>query len=226
MSRARWLALGAFVCVVVAAAGLASGFVSLAALQQRLGLLITWRMAHPWAAGLVFLLCYIVAASLLLPVNVVLALAGGAVFGPWLGTVLVGLSAATGSTLAMLASRWLLRGLVRRRFGRRFHEVEAGLAREGWIYLLSLRLMPAVPYTLVNLLFGLTGFPPGRFLLVSLLGMSPATILYVHAGTGLGQLTSLGDVLSGPLAGSLALLAAMPLVAGWIFRYWRRQAKH
>ncbi len=204
---------------------MAPGHAALAGLQRQVGLLVAWRIAHPWTSCLAFLLCYILAAGISLPTNVVLALAGGAVFGPWLGTVLVALSAASGSTLAMLSSRWLLRDLVRRRFARRLDEVEAGLAREGWLYLLSLRLMPVIPYTLVNLLFGLTRFPPGRFLWISLLGMSPATILYVQAGTGLAQLHSLGDALSGRLVWSLALLAALPLLAGRIFRRRTRPAK-
>jgi uncharacterized membrane protein YdjX (TVP38/TMEM64 family) len=150
-------------------------------MQRELAALVAWRDIHPWAASGLFLLCYIVSAALSLPVNVVLALTGGAVFGAWLGTILVVLSAATGSTLAMLSARWLLRDMVRHRFGQRLDEVERGLAGEGWVYLLSLRLMPVVPYTLVNLLFGLTRFPAWRFLLVSLLGMAPATLLYVLA---------------------------------------------
>ena len=226
MTIGRCIALLLFVGVAATVAALGSGLLSLAALQAQLAMLLAWRTAHPLAAALIFTTCYIASAALSLPVNVVLALAGGALFGTGLGTALVLVSAATGSTLAMLSSRWLLRDLVRRRFAARLEEVERGLAREGWLYLLSVRLMPVVPYTVVNLLFGLTRFPPGRFLAASLLGMAPATLLYVQAGTGLGHLTSLGDVLSARILGSLALLATLPLATGFAFRRWRQHQKN
>ncbi len=224
MSRSRWLALIVVLCAIAATLAAASGSVTLVALQQQRAGLDSWRLAHPWAAAWVFVLGYILTAALSLPINVVLALAGGAVFGPWLGSVLVDVSAAIGSTLAMLSSRWLLRDVVRVRFGRRLDEVEAGLARDGWVYLLSLRLMPVVPYTVVNLLFGLTRFPPWRFLLISLVGMAPATFLYVQAGTALDRLGGVGDVLSVRLVVSLALVATLPLVTGRLLRLWRRRS--
>jgi uncharacterized membrane protein YdjX (TVP38/TMEM64 family) len=225
MTRLRLLALLLLLAVALAGAAQISGHDAFAQLQARLGALLLWRAAHPWLAVLGFALGYIAAAALSLPINVVLALAGGAVFGAEAGTVVVCAAAATGSTLAMLCSRWLLRDIVRRRFARRLDEVERGLAQDGWLYLLSLRLMPVVPYTVVNLLFGLTRFPAWRFLLVSLLGMAPATLLYVRMGTGLTRLTGPGDVLSLRMVWPLAVLAVLPLVFGRMFRRMRQKSK-
>lgn len=92
-------------------------------------------------------------------------------------------------------------------------QINRGLQRGGRSYLLSLRLAPVVPFVLVNLLFGVTDFPVRRFYWVSQLGMLPATLVFVNAGTQLGRIRNLSDILSPGVLVSLLLLAVLPLAA-------------
>jgi uncharacterized membrane protein YdjX (TVP38/TMEM64 family) len=180
---------------------------------------------HLLRAVLVFFLVYVLATSLSLPVSVWLTLLGGALFGRWVGTAVVGVAATLGSTVAMLASRYVFRDWVRRRFGARLAAIDRGVERDGAYYLLTLRLMPVVPFWLINLGVGLTPMPARTFAAVSWVGILPATFLYANAGTELGRVESPADVLSPRVIGALLLLSCLPLAARFLAaRLGRRRA--
>jgi pyruvate/2-oxoglutarate dehydrogenase complex dihydrolipoamide dehydrogenase (E3) component/uncharacterized membrane protein YdjX (TVP38/TMEM64 family) len=178
-----------------------------------------------------FFLFYVAATAVSFPGAGLFTVAAGALFGLWLGTLIVSFASTAGACLAFLGSRYLFRDWVRARFGARLEAVDRGIERDGIFYLLTLRLNPAFPYFMVNLAMGLTRMPLGRYAIVSQIGMLPATIIYVNAGTQLARIDSLGDVLSPALIGSLVLLSVFPLIAkaasGWLkrrraYRGWTR----
>jgi uncharacterized membrane protein YdjX (TVP38/TMEM64 family) len=169
--------------------------------------------AHPVLAPLAYFAIYVSVAALTLPLNVPLSVGAGALFGVAEGAVVVSFASAIGATLSMLSSRFLLRDMVNARFGRRLAEVEAGVARNGMFYLLALRLAPMVPYTVVNLLFGLTAISALRFYAVTQLGTLPTLLIFVNAGRRLDEVDSLRGVLSPGLLAALLLLATVPLLA-------------
>jgi pyruvate/2-oxoglutarate dehydrogenase complex dihydrolipoamide dehydrogenase (E3) component/uncharacterized membrane protein YdjX (TVP38/TMEM64 family) len=156
---------------------------------------------------------YVAATALSLPGALILTLAGGAIFGLVVGTIVVSFASSLGATLAMLAARYLLRGSVQARFGRQLAEIDRGVQREGAFYLFTLRLVPAFPFFAINLLMGLTAMKAGTFYLVSQLGMLAGTIVYVNAGTQIAKIESLQGILSPALIGSFVLLGIFPLVA-------------
>ena len=172
-----------------------------------------WREMHPWGAALGFLALYIAFTSLSLPAASLMTLLAGAIFGLGLGTALVSFASAIGATLAMLASRFVLRQWVQTRFGAQLTGVNRGVEREGAFYLFTLRLIPAVPYFLINLAMGLTPIRTWTFYWVSQVAMLPATMLYVNAGTQLARLDSLRGILSWQLIGAFVLLGIFPLAA-------------
>ncbi|HQT75769.1 MAG: hypothetical protein B7Z80_01875 [Rhodospirillales bacterium 20-64-7] len=181
--------------------------------------LLALRDQHPVTLAAGYLLLYVVMAALSIPGALVVTVAGGAVFGLLEGAVLASFGSSLGATLAFLASRFLFRGPVRQRFQSRVDQVNHGLDRDGWIYLLSLRLVPAIPFFLVNLVFGVTAFPVLRFYTVSQIGMFPATLVYVNAGTQIEHLKSLSGILSPWMIGSLLLLAVLPFAARAVTRH-------
>lgn len=166
----------------------------------------------------VFVAVYVAVVALSLPVAVVLSLVAGALFGRWLGTAVVSVSATAGATLAFLGSRYLFRDWVRRRFGRLLAPIEGGIQRDGAFYLLTLRLMPVVPFWLINLGMGLTPMRATTFAAVSWAGMLLGTFLYVNAGTELASLDSPRGLFSWRVVGSLALLGVVPLLIRWAVR--------
>jgi uncharacterized membrane protein YdjX (TVP38/TMEM64 family) len=99
--------------------------------------------------------------ALSLPGAAILTLAGGAIFGLAVGTLVVSFASSIGATLALLVSRYLLRDSVQARFGARLAEVDKGIAREGAFYLFTLRLVPLFPFFVINLLMGLTKMKAG-----------------------------------------------------------------
>ncbi|ARO86839.1 pyridine nucleotide-disulfide oxidoreductase [Nitrosospira lacus] len=156
---------------------------------------------------------YIVITSLSLPGATLMTLAGGAVFGLWVGIAAALISASIGATVAFWTARYLFRDAVHHRFGGHMTAINAGIERDGAFYLFTLRLVPVFPFFVINLLMGLTAMRTATFFWVSLLGMLAGTAVYVNAGTQLGTLTSLSGILSPSLIGSFVLLAAFPWLA-------------
>ena len=155
---------------------------------------------------------YVAVTALSLPGAVILTLAGGAIFGLVWGTVVVSFASTVGATLAMLAARTILRDSIEQRFGKRLAELNKGVEREGPFYLFTLRLIPAMPFFVLNLLMGLTRMKTLTYFWVSQLGMLAGTIVYVYAGTELAKVDSLRSVASPGLIGAFVLLGLFPLL--------------
>jgi pyruvate/2-oxoglutarate dehydrogenase complex dihydrolipoamide dehydrogenase (E3) component/uncharacterized membrane protein YdjX (TVP38/TMEM64 family) len=168
---------------------------------------------QPFTVAVVYFLTYVLATALSIPGAVVITLAGGAIFGLWQGLLIVSFASTVGATLAFLASRFLLRDWVEARFGQRLADIHLGVDREGGFYLFTLRLIPVVPFFLINLLMGLTRMKVWTYYWVSQLGMLAGTAVYVNAGTQLAQLDSVKGILSPALLGSFVLLGIFPLIA-------------
>ena len=186
---------------------------TLADLRATLSAIGALRAEHPAQTAALFFLAYVAVTALSLPLAVWMTLAAGALFGFWGGFILVSFASSIGATLAFLAARFFLKGWVQGRFGNRFAAVQSGLARDGALYLFTLRLIPAVPFFAVNLMMGLTQLRAWTFYWVSQLGMLPATLVFVNAGTQLARLQNLRDVLSPALILSFALLGLVPWAA-------------
>lgn len=165
----------------------------------------------PMLAG--YMLAYVFMAALSLPGSVVMGLAGGAIFGFWIGTVAVSFASTLGATLAFLVSRYLFRDALRRYFGARLQPFDDGVRREGAWYLFGLRLIPVFPFFLVNLAMGLTAMPARTFYWVSQLGMLGGTMVFVNAGRELAKLDSLAGILSPSLLLAFVLLGVFPIAA-------------
>jgi pyruvate/2-oxoglutarate dehydrogenase complex dihydrolipoamide dehydrogenase (E3) component/uncharacterized membrane protein YdjX (TVP38/TMEM64 family) len=198
-------------------------YLTLANLKTRREELTQLVEARPLAAAAAFFLFYVAVTALSLPGAAIMTLAAGAIFGLWEGLVIVSFASAIGASLAFLSSRYLLRDWVRARFGRRTEAIDRGIERDGAFYLLTLRLIPAFPFFLVNLAMGLTAMRLAAFYLVSQIGMLPGTLVYVNAGTQLGRIERTGDILSPALLGSLVLLGLFPLIAKFAVARWRRR---
>ena len=156
---------------------------------------------------------YVAVTSLSLPGAAVLTLLGGALFGVLTGTVIVSFCSTIGATLAFLVARFLLRDSVQGKFGDRLEAINNGIANEGMFYLFTMRLIPVIPFFVINLVMGLTPIRTAQFFFVSQLGMLPGTIVYVNAGTQLARIDSLAGILSWQLLLSFALLGLFPLIA-------------
>lgn len=214
MNRSRLLLLLSLLILVAGffAFGLQRYF-TLDFIKAQQAAIADYHAGHPVAAGVIYALIYVVITGLSLPGATVLTLAGGAVFGLWWGTLIVSFASSLGATVAFLAARFLFQEAVAARFGRSLNAINAGLARDGWRYLFTLRLVPLFPFFMINLAMGLTALPVFTFYWVSQVGMLAGTLVYVNAGMQLAQIRSPGDILSPGLLLSFALLGSFPWIA-------------
>ncbi len=173
----------------------------------------TYYQAHKLSSLLIYFCLYVLVTALSLPGAAVLTLAGAGLFGFWLALLVVSFASSIGATGAFLVSRFLLHDWVQNKFGNRLKAINSGVEKEGAFYLFSLRLVPIFPFFVINLVMGLTPLKVGLYYIVSQIGMLPGTIVYVNAGTQLGQLESAAGILSPALLLSFALLGIFPLVA-------------
>jgi len=187
--------------------------------QDRFSQLYT---AHPLGTIAVYVAIYIVVTTLSLPGAAVMTLAGGALFGLITGVVAISFASTIGATLACLASRFILRDWVQGRFGDKLRTINAGIEEEGAFYLFSLRLIPIFPFFLINLLMGLTTIPIRTYFWISQLGMLPATIVYVNAGSELARIESLAGIVSPRLLVSFAILGLFPIMVKKLMASIRR----
>ena len=177
---------------------------------------------RPFLTSAGFFLIYITVTALSFPGATLLTLLAGALFGLGWGSVVVSLASTIGATLAFLTARFLVRDWVQARFGEKLSAVNQGIRKEGAFYLLALRLVPAFPFFMINLLMGLTPIRIRTYFLASQLGMLPGTLVYVNAGTRLGEVRSLSGILSFELILSFALLGIFPLIAKKLLSYLRK----
>ena len=214
MNRRRLILIAVLIGAALAYYGFDLGrYLSLDYFKSQQAAIESWRAAQPAKAALLYFLAYVAVTGLSLPGAAAMTLAGGAIFGLLWGTVLVSFASTLGATLAFLASRFLLRDWVQQRFGERLRPIDAGIEREGGFYLFTLRLVPAFPFFVINLLMGLTAIRTATFYWVSQAGMLLGTIVYVNAGTQLARIESLSGILSPALIASFALLGIFPLLA-------------
>ena len=175
-----------------------------------------WYGSHPLATALCFFAVYVAVTALSLPGATIMTLAAGAIFGLGWGTLFVSFASSMGATLAFLASRFLLRDWVQQNFGHHLRAINEGVEKDGAQYLFTLRLIPAVPFFVINLAMGLTPLRTWTFYWVSQVGMLAGTLVYVNAGTQLAQLESASGILSPGLIGAFVLLGLFPLIAARI----------
>jgi dihydrolipoamide dehydrogenase len=169
--------------------------------------------ANTFSTLLIFFVIYLAVTALSLPGAAIMTVLAGALFGLVTGVIMVSFASTLGATLAFLVSRYVLRDSLRARYPDKLQAINAGIAKEGALYLFALRLVPLFPFFLINLLMGITNFRTRTFYWVSQLGMLAGTIVYVYAGTQLAQLDSLAGILSPGIIVAFVLLGTFPLVA-------------
>jgi uncharacterized membrane protein YdjX (TVP38/TMEM64 family) len=217
----KWLALSGVVIGLAVLSTVDLGKSLREFLKEHWSEVSRWKEENPWLLGGGFFLAYVAAVGLSLPIAVPLSLTAGALYGPWYGTLFVSFASTAGATLAFLASRYLFRDVVQRRFGHRLQALNHGVETDGAYYLLSLRLQPVVPFWLINLGMGLTPMRVGTFWVVSQIGMLPGTFIYVYLGASAKESAETNKVW--PLLLALALLGLVPVTIRLLFRWIKRR---
>ncbi len=192
-------------------------------LKSRLAEFRAYADARPLLVLGGFFAGYIIITAASLPGAAIMTLAAGALFGLFTGVLLVSFASSIGATLAFLIARYLFRDSVQRKFGQRLKKINEGVARDGALYLFTLRLVPAFPFFVINIVMALTPIKTWTFYWVSQVGMLAGTIVYVNAGTQVAQIESTGDLLSFELIAAFVLLGVFPWIARGIINFIQRR---
>ena len=226
----KLLVLAVVLAAAVAAYARFGDALALESLAARESQLRRFQAEHPLAVyGLAFAV-YVGVTGLSLPGAAALTLVYGWYFGFLPGVILVSFASTTGATVAFGLSRYLFRDAVEKRFGDRLSGFNEALRREGPFYLFALRLIPAVPFFVINLLMGLTPIRVVTYWWVSQLGMLAGTAVYIFAGSRIPSLQKLADeglrAVFTPLQFTLVILAfgllgVFPLAVRFIMKKLR-----
>ncbi len=229
----RWgpLALVVLIGVAVYAAGL-NHYVSLSFLRARHDALKAYVDAHFWLSLLAFTVFFTLLTSVAVPGAVFAQVAGGLMFGTWIGGFSIAFAATIGALVWYYVARSAFGETIRKRLEARpgvLGRLHAGLQKNSFWFLLGVRLAPVVPFVLVNIASGLAGIPLRRYVPATFLGTAPTNLVYAAIGAGLGRSFSLGrDPGAGlwadprvwlPLT-ALAVLSLVPILIRWSWARW------
>ncbi|MDC1096723.1 VTT domain-containing protein [Pelagibacteraceae bacterium] len=171
---------------------------------------------------IIFFIFYVIVTAFALPISLLKTLLAGALFGFWPGLILVSFASSIGSTFCFLFSRYVLRNYTQVRFRKYLEKVNNGIEKDGWLYLLFLRLSPIFPFFIINLVFGLTKMRALEFYLVSQIGMFIGTAIFVNAGVQIGNLNSIEEILTLKIIISLTLIGIFPLLVKFIYKKFNK----
>jgi uncharacterized membrane protein YdjX (TVP38/TMEM64 family) len=180
----------------------------------------------PLITASVFFMVFLIGTGCSLPVTAALAVASGIIFGVGAGFLISLLASTLGGTVALYSSRILLHDLIKRRFSGQFEVVNKGIEKEGAFFLFGLRMIPVIPFGLLNLLVGLTTMRVPAFMLATLTGMVPVILILAYTGSELADIDSfsVAAIFTPGLLLALGLLATFPFLARFVVKLIRRYA--
>jgi len=190
-NRNRWLTLAVVICLIILGAIVLPRFLDIDFLAEKESDLKAAYSQNRWLFLAGAFLLYAIVTGLSIPGAAVMSLLYAWFFGFSTGVVLLSFASTTGATIAFLLSRYLFRDQVETRFGNWLERFNKSLESEGTFYLFSLRLIPAVPFFIINAVMGLTRMKVTTFWWVSQLGMLIGTVLFCYAGSSVPDLNSL-----------------------------------
>ena len=190
-----------------------SSYFNLSFIKTNIDILQNHVHESPKIVALLFFATYILIASFSLPGATILTILSGSIFSYPAAVIIVSFASSIGATCAFAISKILLKDWVQKRFSIQFQRFKHGWNKDRTYYLLSVRLTPIFPFFLINIIAGILPIGFFRFYWVSQLGMLPATLIYVNAGTELGNLREISDVMSANFLIALTLFALLPILA-------------
>ena len=190
-------------------------------LKENVNFLKIWAYEDIYISRISFFILYIIFSGLSFPLlPSILTISAGALFGIVEGVIIVSFASTIGACICFLLSRYLLKDFINIKFEKTKLLIDNKFSKNGIYYLLSLRLIPTISFVLINLIMGVLPISLFRFYYISQLGMLPATVIYVNAGSEISKVNSINDIMSFSLILNLLLLATLPLLMKFIINYF------
>ena len=192
-------------------------------LKEHITFLKTWVSEEIYISRILFFTLYVIFSGLSFPVvPTILTIAAGALFGVVEGVIIVSFASTIGACICFLLSRYLLKDFINIKFEKTKLLIDNKFRKNGIYYLLSLRLIPTISFVLINLIMGVLPISLFRFYYISQLGMLPATVIYVNAGSEISKVNSINDIMSFTLIVSFILVAILPILIKFLMNYFTK----
>lgn len=190
-------------------------------LKENINFLKIWVDKEFYLIRISFFILYILFSGLSFPfVPTILTIAAGAMFGVIEGVIIVSFASTIGACICFLLSRYLLKDFINNKFEKTKVIIDNKFSKNGIYYLLSLRLIPTISFVLINLIMGVLPISLFRFYYISQLGMLPATVIYVNAGSEISKVNNINDIMSFTLIVSFLLVATLPILIKFLINYF------
>lgn len=187
-------------------------FLTFEALKENSDSALAYVSNNYLTSAVAFVLIYVAVAGLNIPGAVILSLAGGYLFGAFTGTALAVSGATAGASISFLLSRYVLGNTLNKKYAKQLDKLNSELNSNGYLYMLTLRLIPVFPFFLINILAGLTKLKLLTFIWTSFVGMIPGGFVFVYAGSRLKEIESVGDIFSPGMLSAFVLLGLLMLI--------------
>jgi len=218
----RFLAFFVFLCIVIGVRIFDVGsWVDVQTLQQYEQQLVAYVRDYYWSSVAIFIGLYALEVSLAMPFSFVLSIAGGFLYGTWPAVLYILVGATTGAVLSCLIVRYLIGYKIQQKYQDALERFNQELDRSGAYYIIILRLIPIVPFFLINILVGFTQLSVITFGVTTAVGMLPGAAIYAAAGDRLREIDKLQDIFTWETAvilGLLVALAAVPVIVRWYYQ--------
>ena len=192
-------------------------------LKENINFLKIWVNEEIYVSRISFFILYIIFSGLSFPLlPSILTIAAGAFFGIVEGVIIVSFASTIGACICFLLSRYLLKDFINNKFEKTKVIIDNKFSKNGIYYLLSLRLIPTISFVLINLIMGVLPISLFRFYYISQLGMLPATVIYVNAGSEISKVNSINDIMSFTLIVSFILVAILPILIKFLMNYYTK----
>ncbi len=190
-------------------------------LKENINFLKIWVNEEIYVSRISFFILYVIFSGLSFPLlPSILTIAAGALFGIVEGVIIVSFASTIGACICFLLSRYFLKDFINIKFEKTKLFIDNKFSKNGIYYLLSLRLIPTISFVLINLIMGVLPISLIRFYYISQIGMLPATVIYVNAGSEISKVNNINDVMSLSLIISLLLLATLPFLMKFTINYF------
>jgi len=215
----RWLPLLIIfaVLVFIFSTGLHK-YLSFESLKTHRNILAQWTTEHFWLSSMLFIAIYTIAVAVSIPGATFLTLAGGFLFGPVFGSILVVISATMGATILYFAVKTSLSDWLAQKATGWISKMREGFQDNAFSYLLFLRLVPVFPFWVINIVPALLGVSAATFIVATFFGIMPGSVVYVLVGNGLNhifatnQTPNLGIIFDPKVLYPILALAALSLL--------------
>lgn len=181
-----------------------------------------WVSQLGWVAPLVFIACYAIATVFFLP-GLLFTLAGGVLFGPLYGTLYNLTGATIGATLAFVTSRYIAHDWAAQRTGKRLRQLVDGVEHEGWRFVAFVRLVPLIPFNLLNYALGLTRIRLSHYIITSFIFMAPGGAAYTYLGYAGREIAADGEGVVKKALLAIAVVATIAFVSRILLRLRRNR---